>query len=160
QTGRAFLHLGGLGPLRCKRVGSVMTRRRRQPPKQSLLSLESLGKIFHLGKNDTVGGGKGAMLSILVVDDHQASAEGLRDYLQEWGHEARVAGGVTEALGVLDDWRPDAVVCDLLMPPGPGGLEMLREVRGRDPWIGFIMLTGHGSIEDAVRATRDGAFDF
>ena len=137
-----------------------MTRRRREPPKQSLLSLESLGKIFHLGKNDTVGEGEAAMLSVLVVDDHQASAEGLRDYLQEWGHEARVAGGVTEALGLLDDWRPDAVVCDLLMPPGPGGLEMLREVRGRDPWIGFIMLTGHGTIEDAVRATRDGAFDF
>ena len=99
-------------------------------------------------------------LGVLVVDDHQASAEGLRDYLQEWGHEARAAGGVAEALTLLDGWRPDAVVCDLLMPPGPGGLELLREVRARDPWIGFIMLTGHGSIEDAVRATRAGAFDF
>ncbi|HKQ57942.1 MAG TPA: sigma-54 dependent transcriptional regulator [Candidatus Eisenbacteria bacterium] len=99
-------------------------------------------------------------LGVLVVDDHQASAEGLRDYLQEWGHEARAAGGVAEAIGILEGWRPDAVVCDLLMPPGPGGLELLREVRARDPWIGFIMLTGHGSIEDAVHATRDGAFDF
>jgi DNA-binding NtrC family response regulator len=96
----------------------------------------------------------------MVVDDHQASAEGLRDYLQEWGHEARAAGGVTEALALLETWRPDAVVCDLLMPPGPGGLELLREVRARDPWIGFIMLTGHGSIEDAVLATRAGAYDF
>ena len=99
-------------------------------------------------------------LGVMVVDDHQASAEGLRDYLQEWGHEARAAAGVAEALVVLDGWRPDAVVCDLLMPPGPGGLELLREVRARDPWMGFIMLTGHGSIEDAVRATRDGAYDF
>ena len=113
-----------------------------------------------LGKNDTMGEGKPVALCVLVVDDHQASAEGLRDYLREWGHEARAAGGVAEALAVLDDWRPDAVVCDLLMPPGPGGLELLREVRARDPWIGFIMLTGHGSIEDAVRATRDGAYDF
>jgi len=138
-----------------------MTARPPQPAKQSLLSLESLGKIFHLGKNDTDEKGDRVTLRVLVVDDHQASAEGLRDYLQEWGHEPRAVAGVAEALDVLEGgWRPDAVVCDLLMPPGPGGLEMLREVRSRDPWIGFIMLTGHGSIEDAVRATRDGAFDF
>jgi DNA-binding NtrC family response regulator len=137
-----------------------MTARPSRAPKQSLLSLESLGNIFHLGKNDTVGGGKTVALRVLVVDDHQASAEGLRDYLQEWGHEARAASGMADALGVLENWRPEAVVCDLLMPPGPGGLDMLREVRTRDPWTGFIMLTGHGSIEDAVRATRDGAFDF
>ncbi len=137
-----------------------MPKRSPDPPKQSLLSLDVLGKIFQLGKNDTVGGGKPVALGVMVVDDHQASAEGLRDYLQEWGHEARAAAGVAEALTVLDAWRPDAVVCDLLMPPGPGGLELLREVRARDPWMGFIMLTGHGSIEDAVRATRDGAYDF
>jgi len=136
-----------------------MASRRSDIAKQSLLSLESLGNIFRLGKNDTIGG-ESVTLRVLVVDDHPASAEGLRDYLKEWGHEARVAGGVAEALGALEGWRPEAVVCDLLMPPGPGGLEMLREVRSRDPWIGFIMLTGHGSIEDAVRATRDGAFDF
>ena len=137
-----------------------MPQNRRHPQKQSLLSLDALGKIFQLGKNDMVEEGKPVALSVMVVDDHQASAEGLRDYLQEWGHEARAAGGVAEAMTVLDGWRPDAVVCDLLMPPGAGGLELLREVRARDPWIGFIMLTGHGSIEDAVLATRDGAYDF
>jgi DNA-binding NtrC family response regulator len=99
-------------------------------------------------------------LQVLVVDDHRASAEGLGDYLQEWGHGARTAGGAQEAAAIIEDWRPDAVVCDLLMPPGPGGLELLRMVRARDPWIGFILLTGHGTIEDAVRATREGAFDF
>jgi DNA-binding NtrC family response regulator len=101
-----------------------------------------------------------ASLQVLVVDDHRASAEGLRDYLQEWGHEARTAGGAEEATAVVEDWKPDAVVCDLLMPPGPGGIELLRSVRAGDPWIGFIMLTGHGTIEDAVRAIREGAFDF
>jgi DNA-binding NtrC family response regulator len=99
-------------------------------------------------------------LRLLVVDDHQASAEGLRDYLQEWGHEARTAGGAEEAAAVLQTWRPDGVVCDLLMPPGPGGIELLRAARARDPWVGFIMLTGHGTIEDAVYAIREGAFDF
>src|SRR5882762_5903102 len=135
-----------------------MTAKHSQSQKQSLLSLESLGKMFHLGKNDTFEEGAKVELRVLVVDDHKASAEGLRDEVQVWGHEARAAGGVAEALTVLDGWRPDAVVCDLRMAPGPGGLEMLREVRARDPWIGFIMLTGHGSIEDAVLATRDGAF--
>jgi DNA-binding response OmpR family regulator len=128
--------------------------------KQNLISLESLGNIFRIGNNDTAEGDEPVTLRVLVVDDHPASAEGLRDYLREWGHDARVAGGVQEAISVLEGWNPDAVVCDLLMPPGPGGMEMLREVRARDPWVGFIMLTGHGSIEDAVRATRDGAFDF
>jgi DNA-binding NtrC family response regulator len=99
-------------------------------------------------------------LRMLVVDDHRASAEGLRDFLESWGHEARSAGGAEEAFATISQWKPDAVVCDLLMPPGPGGLELLRQVRATDPWTGFIMLTGHGTIEDAVKAIREGAFDF
>ncbi|NOT35146.1 MAG: sigma-54-dependent Fis family transcriptional regulator [Candidatus Eisenbacteria bacterium] len=99
-------------------------------------------------------------MRVLVVDDHIASAEGLRDYLVEWGHEARTAGSVAEALELLSSWRPEAIVSDLRMEPGPGGLELLRQVRAQDPWIGFIMLTGHGSIDVAVEAVREGAFDF
>ena len=99
-------------------------------------------------------------MRVLVVDDHLASAEGLRDYLKEWGHESHCASGAAEALVVLESWRPDVIVCDLLMPPGPGGLELLRQVQVADPWIGFIMLTGQGTIEDAVSAIREGAFDF
>jgi DNA-binding NtrC family response regulator len=129
-------------------------------PKRKLLSLHSIGNIFHPGKNDILGEEERVTLRVLVVDDHQASAEGLRDYVHEWGHEARAAGSVAEALGILETWSADAIICDLLMPPGPGGLELLRQVRGRDPWVGFIILTGHGTIEDAVHATRDGAFDF
>jgi DNA-binding NtrC family response regulator len=103
---------------------------------------------------------KVSSMRVLVVDDHLASAEGLRDYLLEWGHEARCASGAAEALSLVESWRPEAVVCDLLMPPGPGGLDLLRQVRVADPWLGFIMLTGHGTIEDAVKAIREGAFDF
>jgi DNA-binding NtrC family response regulator len=136
-----------------------MSTEPRSPRKESLISGLPLGKIFRLGKNDRFPDHE-AILRVLVVDDHRASAEGLRDYLEEWGHEARSAGGTPEALAVMSDWRPDAVVCDLLMPPGPGGLELLRQVRAIDPWIGFIMLTGHGTIEDAVKAIREGAFDF
>jgi DNA-binding NtrC family response regulator len=99
-------------------------------------------------------------LRVLVVDDHEASAEGLREYIREWGHEVRIAAGVEEALPLLEAYRPEAIVCDLVMPPGQGGLTLLREVRTFDPWIGFIMLTGHGTIEIAVNAIRDGAFDF
>jgi len=99
-------------------------------------------------------------LRVLVVDDHEASAEGLREYMREWGHEVRIAGGVDEALPLLEAYRPEAIVCDLVMPPGQGGLALLREVRTFDPWIGFIMLTGHGTIEIAVNAIREGAFDF
>ena len=125
-----------------------------------LLSGGLLRKMFHPGRNDPAGV-KGTMsLRVMVVDDHRASAEGLRDYLKEWGHEVSIAASVAEASQLLDTWRPDAVVSDLMMPPGPGGLALLREVRGRDPWIGFIMLTGFGTIEEAVKAIREGAFDF
>ena len=71
--------------------------------KQPLLSPTALGKIFRLGKNDTVRTERGTTLRVLVVDDHIASAEGLRDYLQEWGHEAKSASGVDEALGIFGD---------------------------------------------------------
>jgi DNA-binding NtrC family response regulator len=124
-----------------------------------LASAPPLGNIFRLGKKDTFRCRR-FKVRVLVVDDHLASAEGLRDFLQEWGHEARCASGAVSALAAMESWRPDAVVCDLLMPPGPGGLELLRQVRASDPWVGFIMLTGHGTIEDAVQAIREGAFDF
>ena len=137
-----------------------MSRQTGRESRQPLLSSSSLGKIFRLGKNDTIRIEGGTALRVLVVDDHIASAEGLRDYLHEWGHEARSASGVEEALAAVSEWRPEAVVCDLLMPPGPSGLELLRQVRAVDPWVGFLMLTGHGTIEDAVKAIREGAFDF
>ena len=104
-----------------------MKKRLDVPSKQTLSSSSALGKIFRLGKNDLAPAEGGQSLRALVVDDHRASAEGLRDFLQEWGHEARSAGSVGEAVSVMQDWRPDAVVCDLLMPPGPGGLELLRD---------------------------------
>jgi DNA-binding NtrC family response regulator len=99
-------------------------------------------------------------LRVLVVDDHRASAEGLGEYIREWGYEGRVACSVDEALPLLQSWRPDALVCDLVMPPGDGGLTLLHETRSLDPWIGFIMLTGHGTIPVAVQAISEGAFDF
>jgi DNA-binding NtrC family response regulator len=128
---------------------------------QSGLSpLAQLGKMFQPRKNDMVNQGRPMPLRVLVVDDHEASAEGLREYMREWGHEVRISGGVDEALPLLEAYRPEAIICDLVMPPGQGGLTLLREVRTFDPWIGFIMLTGHGTIEIAVNAIRDGAFDF
>src|SRR5204862_7197439 len=78
----------------------------------------------------------------------------------EWGDEAACSGSAEEALAVMETWRPDAVVCDLRTEPGAGGIDLRRTVRASDPWIGFIMLPGHGTIEDAVKSIREGAFDF
>jgi len=137
-----------------------MPGRRENGSKAGLVSRAALGKIFQLGKNDIASSRKDKVLRVLVVDDHLSSAEGLSEYIQEWGHEARCAPGAKEALALIEDWHPEAVVCDLRMDPGPDGLELLQQVRTSDPWIGFIMLTGHGRIEDAVNAIRHGAFDF
>ena len=125
-----------------------------------MLAPRMLGRIFGLGKNDMVPAEGDPPLKVLVVDDHLASAEGLAEQLIEWGHEARFAASVDEAVPIVEAWRPGAVVCDLRMEPGPDGLEMLKRVRALDAWIGFILLTGHGTIELAVQAIHEGAFDF
>src|SRR5262245_30670478 len=99
-----------------------MSQRTDRTPKRALSSLEALGKIFQLGKNDTAEEEKPVALSVMVVDDHQASAEGLAESLLEWGHEARTAGGVAEAVALMEGWRPDAVVSDLRMDGHTAGL--------------------------------------
>ena len=73
----AARHAGKNPILTAWNQGSPMASRRSDIAKQSLLSLESLGNIFRLGKNDTIGG-ESVTLRVLVVDDHPASAEGLR----------------------------------------------------------------------------------
>ncbi len=96
---------------------------------------------------------------ILVVDDDASEREGLAELLKMWGYEADVAADGRRALEQAAAINPSIVISDLRMP-GMSGMDVLREIRESRPDVTFIMLTGQGTIEEAVEATKLGAFNF
>ncbi|MGH9395817.1 MAG: sigma-54-dependent transcriptional regulator [Terriglobia bacterium] len=96
---------------------------------------------------------------VLVVDDETHEREGLATLLQGWGYETETASQGREALEKIPAFDPVVVICDLRMPD-MSGMELLRELRHSQPSPSFIMLSGQGTIEEAVEATKLGAFDF
>jgi len=99
------------------------------------------------------------MARILVVDDEDGIRRVLRQLLEYEGHEVRVAGGGGEALTAFEEARPDLTFLDVKMAR-MDGLEVLARIRERDPEALVVMISGHGTIETAVEATRRGAYDF
>ncbi|ANM28641.1 hypothetical protein ABI59_01960 [Acidobacteria bacterium Mor1] len=95
---------------------------------------------------------------ILVVDDEAGSREGLRRLLEAWGYEAETAGSGEEALDRIEDGRATAVITDLVMP-GLSGLDLIRRLKADYP-LPIIVLSGQGTIEQAVEAIKLGANDF
>jgi len=99
------------------------------------------------------------MARILVVDDEEGIRKVLRQLLEYEGHEVRVATSGGEALTVYPEFRPDIVFLDVKMAR-MDGLEVLGRLREQDPNAIVVMISGHGTIETAVEATRRGAYDF
>ncbi|HUW39645.1 MAG TPA: sigma-54 dependent transcriptional regulator [Rectinemataceae bacterium] len=97
--------------------------------------------------------------TILVADDEKNIREGLAEALVIDGYAARTAADGAEALKEVETGDIDLVITDLRMP-AKSGTEVLKTVVGRYPGLPVIVLTGHGTIEDAVAAMRSGAFDF
>ncbi len=97
--------------------------------------------------------------TVLVVDDEKNIREGLAEALGLDGYEVQTAADGREGLKAIENGIVDLVITDLKMPGLSGG-ELLKEVAGRYPGLPIIVLTGHGTIEDAVDAMRYGAFDF
>jgi len=96
---------------------------------------------------------------VLVVDDELSARQGLAELLTVWGYETDMAGDGQEAVERIFAFNPAVVISDLRMP-GVDGMELLKQVRDSRPEINFIMLTGQGTIEQAVEATKLGAFNF
>jgi DNA-binding NtrC family response regulator len=98
---------------------------------------------------------------ILVVDDQQDFAAGLARLLKARFADLAVhqAHGGAEALAVLGRHEVALMISDLRMP-GMSGLELLQGALAREPGLSVIMLTAHGSIETAVEALKQGAYDF
>ena len=97
--------------------------------------------------------------NILVVDDEKNIREGLAKLLEMEGHRAIPAADGREALALLERGDVDLMVTDLKMPNLPGD-ELLRRAQADVPGLPVIILTGHGTIESAVQAMKEGAYDY
>ena len=97
---------------------------------------------------------------ILLVDDEANIRRMLAALLREEGFTVAEAANGNAALLQVDDVDPDVILLDLLMPPGPDGLETLAALRERGRTIPVIMMSGKAQLTDAVRAVKLGAFQF
>ncbi len=97
--------------------------------------------------------------NVLVVDDEKNIREGLKKALELDGYNVYLAADGLEGLKLIENEEIDLVITDLRMPE-MSGEELLRRVVESYPTVQVIILTGHGTIETAVQAMRDGAFDF
>jgi two-component system nitrogen regulation response regulator NtrX len=99
------------------------------------------------------------MARILVVDDEEGIRRVLHQLFEYEDHEVRSAGGGAEAIAIHQEFHPDVTFLDVKMAR-MDGLEALTKIRENDPAAVVIMISGHGTIDTAVEATRRGAFDF
>jgi DNA-binding NtrC family response regulator len=96
---------------------------------------------------------------ILIVDDEESTRSGLTTLLSTWGYETETAADGQRGLERASVFRPSVVVADLVMP-GLSGLDLLRALHEELPGAAVVILTGHASIDSAVTAVRDGAYDY
>ncbi|MFQ5663323.1 MAG: sigma-54-dependent transcriptional regulator [Terriglobia bacterium] len=97
--------------------------------------------------------------SILVVDDEQGIRTSLQEILREEGWQADSVGSGEDCLKATEKRAYDLILLDVWLP-GIDGLEALRRLKETNPASVVIMISGHGSIETAVKATKLGAFDY
>ncbi|GGD92581.1 sigma-54-dependent Fis family transcriptional regulator [Tsuneonella deserti] len=100
-------------------------------------------------------------LDILIVDDERDIRELVAGVLSDEGYECRTAADSTSALAAVDERRPSLVLLDVWLHGSPmDGLEVLDEIKKREPELPVIIFSGHGNIDTAVSAVSRGAMDF
>ena len=99
------------------------------------------------------------MSTLLVVDDEEKIIETLTDVLEDEGYLVKTASDGKEAIRIVETNAIDVVLLDLWLPE-MGGMDVLDRIKEIDSSIQIIIISGHGSIDSAVRATKKGAFDF
>src|SRR5919202_6053422 len=97
--------------------------------------------------------------SILIVDDERGIRETLRGVLEDEGYAVEACASGEECLKALERRNFSCVLLDVWLP-GMDGLETLARLGGAGADCAVVMISGHGNIETAVRATKLGAFDF
>jgi len=96
---------------------------------------------------------------ILIVDDEPLTRQSLYEILKYEGYSVNTANDGREALGVIEKQKPSVIITDLKMP-GLDGLSLLKEIRNKDKNIAVVLITAFGTIENAVEAMKEGAFDY
>jgi DNA-binding NtrC family response regulator len=96
---------------------------------------------------------------LLIVDDEADSREALAELAGRWGYEVQSAADGSEALRRAIEWHPDVILTDLVMP-NMDGLWLLRALRAELPDCPVVLLTGRGTVQTAVQAIKEGAYDF
>lgn len=96
---------------------------------------------------------------VLVVEDDAATRMGLTELIRTWGFTTDSAEDGEEGLQKITSFRPAIVVTDLVMPR-MDGLQLLKALREHDQDISVVILTAQGSVESAVEAIKDGAYDY
>ena len=99
------------------------------------------------------------MARILIIDDEEPIRFSLRGILEDEGYEVLEAATAEEGLEVADAERPDLVFLDIWLP-GMDGLTAQARLKGNHPDLPVVMISGHGTIETAVSALQQGAYDF
>src|SRR5712675_1393869 len=98
-------------------------------------------------------------LNLLVVDDERSIREACREVAQSLGFMAYAADSAEHAYRLLDTQTFDAVLLDLRLP-GTSGLEALRRIKERRPEAVVVVVTGYGTVQSAVQAMKNGAYDY
>jgi two-component system nitrogen regulation response regulator NtrX len=100
-------------------------------------------------------------LEVLVVDDEADIRDLVAGVLEDEGYTVRTAADSTSALDAIEERRPSLVLLDVwLQGSRLDGLQILEQVKLRDPTLPVIMISGHGNLDTAVAAVREGAVDF
>src|SRR5919107_912527 len=100
-------------------------------------------------------------LDVLVVDDEADIRDLVSGVLEDEGYAVRTAADSTSALEAVEERRPAMVLLDVwLQGSRLDGIQLLQEIKRRDPTIPVLMISGHGNLDTAVAAVREGAIDF
>ena len=100
-------------------------------------------------------------LEVLVVDDEADIRELVSGVLEDEGYAVRTAADSTQTLDAIEERRPSMVLLDVWLQGSKlDGLQLLQEIKRRDPTIPVLVISGHGNLDTAVAAVREGAVDF
>ena len=99
------------------------------------------------------------MNKILIIDDEKEICESMKMILDYEGYEANFSTSAIQGLKTLEENPPGCLLLDIQMPE-MNGFEVLKRVKESSPSISVIIISAHGSVENAIKATRLGAFDF
>jgi DNA-binding NtrC family response regulator len=99
------------------------------------------------------------MKRVLIVDDDRATSAGMADVVEEWGYEPELADTVKAGWNSINKLVPDVAIVDLKLPDG-SGLDLLHRIKETYPDVSVIILTGHATVDSAVKALKVGAEDY